>query len=614
MRRVDRREPQTIRQTLAQLGVDDLKPLLALIGVKKTGRKEELIDTLANALEDPDRLRAIYDSLDDLGKKAVQEATHDPQGVLHVQRFRAKHCGAADMGGSGRFRTDRQPTHLRLFFPLRESLPTDLQARLLAFVPAPPPLQVEAGDGLPARLRRPHKDLGSSYWKPDEQEVDLRVRETAQDAFHDIQAVLRLVDAGKVHVSAVTHRPSQATVAAVAGVLAGGDFYGAEDASDFEYDAAAEVTIKAFAWPMLLQAAGLVQCAGAKLQRSPAGKKALAVPGAELVRQVWTKWLDTSLLDEFSRIDVIKGQQSKGKGGMTAVPPRRHALLKVLAECPLGKWIGIEEFFRLVKILAKDMQVSHDSWKLYLGEQRYGSFGYDARYPWDALVGRYVLAFLFEYAATLGLLDVAYIGPVNARNDFHDRWGADELSCLSRYDGLMFVRINALGAWCLGRADKYQPPARPAEALFRVLPNLDVVVGKPPLNPADALFLDRFAERQSDAVWHLGAAKVLAVVEEGARVAELREYLQAGTQESLPQTVEVFLNDLEARVGQVEDLGTARLIACANAHTAELLANDRRLRALCERSGERHLVFRIKDETAVRRGLRELGYALPPPR
>jgi hypothetical protein len=44
-----------------------------------------------------------------------------------------------------------------------------------------------------------------------------------------------------------------------------------------------------------------------------------------------------------------------------------------------------------------------------------------------------------------------------------------------------------------------------------------------------------------------------------------------------------------------------------------LLVNDRRLRDLCWIAGERHLVFRAADEPAVRRALRELGYALPPP-
>ena len=60
--------------------------------------------------------------------------------------------------------------------------------------------------------------------------------------------------------------------------------------------------------------------------------------------------------------------------------------------------------------------------------------------------GRYALCVLFEYAATLGLIDVAYTGPRGARRDYQALWGAGQLSCLSRYDGLAAVRVNELGA------------------------------------------------------------------------------------------------------------------------------------------------------------------------
>ena len=187
-------------------------------------------------------------------------------------------------------------------------------------------------------------------------------------------------------------------------------------------------------------------------------------------------------------------------------------------------------------------------------------------------------------------------------------------ACLSRYDGLLFVRINPLGAWCLGLAEGYEPEAVPAERALKVLPNFDVVAADKVPPAADVLLLDRFAERRSEAVWHLAAAKVLAAVEQGLAVEELKEFLAARSQEPLPQTVAVFLADLAEKAGQLEDLGAARLIACRDAVVARTLASDRRLGSLCQLAGERHLVFRAADETAVRRALRDLGHVLPPPR
>jgi hypothetical protein len=263
------------------------------------------------------------------------------------------------------------------------------------------------------------------------------------------------------------------------------------------------------------------------------------------------------------------------------------------------------------KFVLCTVYVSQDPWKLYLFERRYGSFGYDSHFPWDNLQGRYVLAFLFEYAATLGLVDVAYIEPQYARNDFRDRWGADDISCLSRYDGLLFVRINSLGAWCLALAERYEAEPVVVKPVLKVLPNHDVVITSPPLGPADSLFLDRFAERQSEDVWRLSSEKILAAVEQGLTVGELTDFLAAKSADPLPQTVEVFLTGLGKKSGQLTDLGTARWIACDDPATAQLLASDRRLRKLCELAGDHKLVFRPADETAVRRALRELGYVLP---
>jgi hypothetical protein len=604
-------EPLTTREAFSQLTVDELKPLAALVG-QVPARKGDLVELLAVTLEKPAEVRALYEGLDDLDRKAVQEATHDPKGVLHRERLWAKYAHSFNFGGSGRFRTDQRPTALRLFFPYASVLPTDLRALLLAFVPKPPPLTVKASDDLPSRVRWPHVNLGPYHRKPDEEEVELRVRQTARAAQHDVQAVLRLIDAGEVRVSDKTRRPSQAAMKAIAAVLMEGDFYQDADQSKRDWDPAADLQMQTFAWPLLLQAAGLAQPAGTRLQLTAAGRKAMSKPAHEVVRQVWQKWQKTTLLDEFNRVNVIKGQQAKGRG-LTAVAPRRQEISEVLEECPAGKWITVEELFRLLKVLAHDFRVTHDPWKLYIGELQYGSLGHDAAFVWESLQGRYTLAFLFEYAATLGLLDVAYISPEHARNDFREHWGTDDLSCLSRYDGLMYFRINPLGAWCLGLADGYEPPAAAVDRVLKVLPNLDLVAAGRQPAAADVLFLERFTERSSESVWRLSKEKILAAVEHGLTVAELKEFLAARVEGSLPQTAEVFLDDLEKKAGELVDLGAARLIGCKDAVVAQTLASDRRLRAICQLAGERYLVFKGSDETAVRRALRELGHVLPPP-
>lgn len=88
------------------------------------------------------------------------------------------------------------------------------------------------------------------------------------------------------------------------------------------------------------------------------------------------------------------------------------------------------------------------------------SAGYAGFGEWEILEGRYTLAIIFEYAATLGLVDVAYDGPAGARDDYHGNWGAEDVDYLSRYDGLRAVRLNGLGAYALGLTDTYETPPR----------------------------------------------------------------------------------------------------------------------------------------------------------
>ena len=99
-------------------------------------------------------------------------------------------------------------------------------------------------------------------------------------------------------------------------------------------------------------------------------------------------------------------------------------------------------------------------WRLYLVDPRHGSLGPAGPKAWNVLEGRYALCVLFEYAATLGVVDVAYTGPRGARDDYRGLWGADGYDSLSRYDGLAAVRVNELGAAIL-----HDPGALPALGL-----------------------------------------------------------------------------------------------------------------------------------------------------
>ncbi len=617
--RRDEPEPLSAEEAFGKLTIDYLRPLALLLTSDVPKRKPELVGLLVRFMTDPAEVRALYERLDPLAKKAVQEAAFDPKGLLQRDRFVARHGQLpAFHEPSPKERTSfydyeqhKRPTPLALFFPRQDGLPTDLRKLLLAFVPSPPDFVLPTVTELPATVSQT-----STIWKgnrPVEEsaEVPLRVRETAREAEQDLRAVLRLVEAGRVRVSDKKRKPTAASQKAIDEVLLGGDFYTVDDQDESKYDPACDLTIKAFAWPMLLQAAGLTQKSGDELTLTPAGRKALSGSVPEVIRAAFRKWRTSTLLDEFSRVETIKGQN---KGGLSALSSRRKTVLDSLAACPPGTWFAVDDFFRFLRATDRDFVLAHRPYELYIAEHYYGNLGYEDEYAWEQLQGRYILAVLFEYVATLGLIDVAYLPPQGVRDDFRGRWGADDLSCLSRYDGLMYLRINPLGLWCLGLAERYETPPSPIADVLQVLPNLEIVVKKPPLPLTDRLVLDRFAEPQLEGSWRLTPAKLLTVLYEGGTLDELEEFLTTHSMAALPHTVSVFLQEQRGRANRLRDLGTARLIECADAALAQMLARDSQLRGKCHVAGERWLVFQIEDETTVRRGLRRLGYVLPPQR
>ena len=136
----------------------------------------------------------------------------------------------------------------------------------------------------------------------------LSVRNTASSALNNLQTVLRLVEGGKIKVGAKTGRPTLATQKNLYKLLHEGDWYGEDDILG------GIGHIQAFAWPVLLQGAGLAKADGSSLKLTNKGKKALNGKLPHVIKDAWARWEKTKILDELSRVEQIKGQKaSRGR-------------------------------------------------------------------------------------------------------------------------------------------------------------------------------------------------------------------------------------------------------------------------------------------------------------
>lgn len=249
--------------------------------------------------------------------------------------------------------------------------------------------------------------------------------ETLDVARRNVGIVLCLIQDGKLRVSESTKRPTAGTQKCLRAELARNDFYSDE-------------AIQTYAWPLLIQAGGLAK--GPKLALTAKGRAALSADPDEVLIGLWRRWITYGLIDELSRCEAIKGQRSMN--ALSALSKRRVGAAEVL--------VDLDEGFTDIDKLPLRFTCARSErakFKFHLGHPEYDSLGYMGSDFTNRVDRRYLMTLLFEYAATLGLLDVAYVRPEDARDDV-DPDGATDLVRLSRYDGLRMVRPTELvGRW-----------------------------------------------------------------------------------------------------------------------------------------------------------------------
>ncbi|MCC5873197.1 MAG: hypothetical protein JJU22_12425 [Gammaproteobacteria bacterium] len=580
-----------LEEALMQLSAPDLKQLSKLIhGTPASGRKADLAGFIHKHLSiDVELLKSLWSQLETIDQLAVAETLHNSFGnVFDAPRFRAKYDGMQPSRAPG-----GSPTALALFlYPTDKGshLPTDLARMLQTFVPVPE-----------------DRPLASSVALIESSEP-LTVRETEAEALVDVGTVLQLIGAGKIKVGPKTGHPNGASVDLLTASLANQDFY-PPDRDALPEDRIGP--IKAFAWPLLMQAGKLASINAGRLQLTRNGTKALGQPPHDTINTLWQRWVSTTLLDEFSRVDAIKGQRAKGRN-MTAIAERREIIEAALTECPVGEWVSLDEFSRFMRAEDYLFEITHDPWKLYISESGYGSLGYGGSHGWNILQERYLRAVLFEYAATLGMIDVAYLHPADVPIDYSELWGTDHLAFLSRYDGLQQFRLTPLGAFCLGGSESFAATPRPAGIRLSVLPSLRLQIRSGTPDAQERLTLDTWARQEADDTWLLTRDHLLDAIERGLDIGELRTFLEARDDQPLPEPVEAFIETTTVAARALRPMGQVLLLSCSTADIAAMIASDPKTSSLCRRADEHTLIIEPGKEARFRKAVRKLGLGFAP--
>jgi hypothetical protein len=588
----------TIKHVVAGIGMPTLKNLRTRLGIGKgLVHKDELVTVVANYLEQ--NLVSVVQRLTSMEKKLLAEVAHS-KGGYDPAVFRAKYPAWHPSNPANSSSQDASLTWL--FFTFYDKvgyvMPPTLASQVRGLLTKPAPAQVSVIEEIPTEI--PDKELESR---------SVRVHNGAETSLLELRKVLGLANAGKLRVTPKSKRPTSATEKTIAAILLPSDF-DLEIPKDFaeEYeDAERAGGVRSHGWAVLAQQCGWCKVRDEKLALTESGTRMLTLGRMEDFREGVERFIDNDDFDELHRVNHIRGQTGRAKRYMTRPSCRRSAICHSMSAWPLEKWISIPEVQRFVRASGHELEACREPLYLYFGEFQYGHLS-----GGSGVDRQFLRAFLLESLGTLGLVDVAYVFPHFLWPDFRGEWGTDEDAFTGRYDGLLYVRLNRLGAYCLGLTDQYEVPRPASSGLFRVLPNHEIVLSGPEtLTPSATHLLDSMAARTSDLVWKIDRDVILGYMESGGAPKDIHDFLDSYAIDGVPKQVRTFLADITRKAQACRSSEDAVLIELTDQESAAEITNDSRTSKLCRLVGTNSVVVRKRNLRAFQNALKKLGYVLP---
>ncbi|MBN2531774.1 MAG: hypothetical protein JXB88_02720 [Spirochaetales bacterium] len=555
--------------------------------------KEDLIYFITSRLTLPGVVMQLWNNLDTLQKKAVAETLYSPQALFPQTQFRAKYGTDPDWGKALPGKKFSSPSTICLFI-YKLQIPAELKSILSGFVGKPGKVNVKHTDNLPLYREDTNKRI-----------ISLN---TEYAVMHEFPSILHAIGLHRVGVSSSTGKLSRSGINELNKLLYGGDYFSHPGLSEKEYEKIGD--IKAYGWFTILKTLNLVYSENSLLKLTDKGKKLESLPPYDSIRRIWHEWLKADGFDELSRIEALKGQHGKGKKFLTDVTGRRRVCMNALLACPPNVWISLDDLFSFMLARGYGFYVTTSPETLYISDPLLGHMGYTEEEGWNIIEKRYVLAFFFEYMATLGLLDIAYTDPAGSRPDYYHVWGGKQLAYVSRYDGLLYFRINNLGKYCLGLSDQYTRTPFKKTTELKVLSNLEIVAVKP-LHPGDAYYLGLFTLQKSENVWELDSAKMTSAVEQGCILSLFIDFLRSKCNNEIPDNVAHFLTEIDAKQNSLKVNGRALIIKAESPDLARFIVNNRRLQSCCLIAGEKIIVVPEDSKKVFLKVIHDLGYSLP---
>lgn len=555
-------DPSHLASALKQRNHDELQWVARIFTSKPPTNKAGLVELLVSQTCLPGLLVTLELAGED-GRKVLANAAHG-NGLLRTARAAVPGfvLGGWQRDWSNKNDKRNPSSVVRLFFPDDLSMPPFLRQRLAALLPALPQPPLEQLAGPPAG-----KQVGG-------------------DVLADLELVLESARAGQMaltktglsttslrHLTASLSCPSQHTQADV---------------------------LRLRCLTSLLIAAGWLQRTAKGIEPSRAAPDQR---GLQVLFHFYRDWQHDELHDLTNLHDT-----DDSYAPISEPVARRQALLRVLGRCPVGAWMGFDDFVRHAAA-TEALEPLLEECRARIGKDYCGSMIVLGEAGLTAVRNAWVRLVLGCYLLPLGVVEVALDG-LAALPRMSNCYDAHPPDCISPADRLVAFRLTPLGAWLLGvGAEPAAVTTQPGG--WRIQADGSVVSLGERVPPAALVLLEQIAERIDERTWRLERARLIAVIADGEPAPVLRERLTKLSGSSLPDTVGRLLDDAGRRATAVRVEAQVIMLAVDDPLARDQLLHDRSTRGLCRDCGGSLIGVPPAQLANFRRAARKLAWHIP---
>ena len=291
----------------------------------------------------------------------------------------------------------------------------------------------------------------------------------------------------------------------------------------------------------------------------------------------------------------------------------RQNIFNVIKEAPKNQWISVDNIIKYCYFHNIDIRIAHP----YMVSQ-YVHFS-PSRYingNWENLRGKTYVSessfptvitvpavkmFLF-FMASFGIIDIAYRPPEN--NEIRSK----NRNYLSEFDGLEYVRLNALGAYISGKSKQlqYDPEILSAQV---VLDEDRLIAYLRGIDPVKKMVLDKIGLMIHEGCYRVNyqifLKDCLSVKNIDNKIRLFYEYIS----EKPPEIWQAFLDDICSKKDPLkEKLNLHVFEVNDNQELVELIARDEILRKLVRIAEDYHILISEENIKKVQHRLRDFGF------